>query len=137
MLYFVMKYDWETITVLDVVNELKIVPIKIVEALLATVGNVHVYWEPDLLKVYQLCAIELFLNNPEYFLDQFEQSYYRLTEFLIPRRMIFDFPLYKVLQGLAISRVSNSKPTVRYFPVTKLSFNFQDRLNFLFSIKEK
>ncbi|CAG9328970.1 unnamed protein product [Blepharisma stoltei] len=139
VLYLVMKYDWETVSVMDVAtaNEFRGIPHQIVEALLSTIGNVSTYWEPDFLKVYQVGVMDLFLQNPEYYANEFGEAYSKLLEILIPRRMITNFPLSQILQGIAINRVSNSKLTIRYLPAAKLSYNFQDRLNLLFSIKDK
>ena len=84
-----------------------------------------------------MCAIDLFLSNNEYLADEFNIAYRKLIDAQIYRKFISNFKLEDILQGIAIQCIKNHRSVIKYLPKYQLPYNLEDRLQILFSIKEK
>ena len=83
-MYVLMKNDWENYVVRLISQEVQEIPYEILIALLNTVGVVeNDFWVPNRLKIYQMCAIDLFISNKEYFLEEFLVAFDKITEITI------------------------------------------------------
>lgn len=133
-----MKNDWEDFIVRFISQEIPEIPYEILISLLKTVGTVEDdVFIPDRIKLYQMCAIDLFLTSSEYLYDEFVIAYKKLTDLIIYRKFLSKFKLEDILSGIAIQRTHEYRSKIKYLPKYRLSYNLDERLQLLFSIKEK
>ena len=105
--------------------------------MLNTVGVVeNDFWVPNRLKIYQMCAIDLFISNKEYFLEEFLVAFDKITEITIYRKFLSKFVIDDVICGLGVRRIHKYRETILYLPKYRLTYNLEDRLQLLFSIKD-
>ena len=138
VMYALMKHNWEVVTVRLVSQEIPEIPYEVLAALLRTIGDLEQeVFTPNRLQIYQMCAIDLFISNQEYFAEEFVTAFKKVTELTIYRRYLSNFKLEDILQGIAIQRTNKHRATIKYLPRYQMTYNFEDRLQTLFSLKEK
>jgi sister chromatid cohesion protein DCC1 len=139
VLYKLMEKDWDVIVVRLVSQEFPEIPYEVLQALLRTVGTIEKdVVTVDRLKLYQMCAIDLFLTNTEYLYDEFVTAYGKLVDLVIYHKFVTKaFGVDDVVEGIAVKRIHNYRTTLKYLPKDKLPFNLEERLSILFSVKEK
>lgn len=138
VMHSLMKNDWEVIVIRLLSQEIPEIPYEILISLLKTIGNIEQeIFIPDRLLIYQLCALDLFITNNEYYLEEFNTAFKRVTDICIYRKLISNFKLEDILQGIAVQKISRHRASVKYLPRYKITYNLDDRLGLLFSLKEK
>lgn len=134
-----MEKDWPDVKVRLVSQEFPEIPYEILLALLKTIGSVdRDTFTVDKLKVYQMCACDLFISNNEYLKEEFETAFKNLTNMVVYRKYINTLlTIEEILEGIAIYRIKNYCSSFKYLNKYQITYNLEERLNLLFSIKPR
>lgn len=139
VLHYMMKQHLGTAHLSEVLQQMKDLASAPLQACLASAGLIaEDIWTPDPIKLYRMCATDLFLSKSSYLEEEFRAAFANLSDMLIPARLVrTDIPLNSILSGIAIRKTDKGRPIYKYFPAEALVKDFAGRMEQLFAVKEK
>ena len=93
-------------------------------------------WQPDIYKISQLLAEDLFLVRSDYLLAEFEEGIRRLVELVAPG-LQGSVDLTKAMTGMAVTYNTFGERAIKHLPANRLSYDLVARLKAMFAAKVK
>lgn len=143
VLYLIREYKWEVVFPDRIMQKIPKYPPDIVKTLLSFIGSFsdalgYTQWHPNLPKLYEIAAIQLFLISPRYFAEEFSETFKNLLSLCFPEIYRRNIPeVAEIIKNISIPITYNSRPAYRYSFIHSLPYDLHKRLEFLFQLKEK